>query len=387
MGSTERFFAAIEAGDADLVRSMVAADPSLAPLSSNVDATPGTIGAPDRFFDVDAIQATVVHNPAQNLRSTVKTFVPHGTTVSPMAMGPCDPLVLRAKAGDVIQINLTNALPAGSGRVGLHAGLVSAGPAGQGITVGLGPEQTADVGETIRYVFVADRELGVVDLVSLAHPQDAEEGLYGALVIEPQNATFTPVIGPHATVTTGGRTAREHVLLLHSEDGQFESSTMDYLPDVQGRVLVNFGTEPLDHGATVPGPLGKMRATGLDTCSVETGCAGHTIRVRNPADPIATAIPVLATPTLDAVRGRWAIGANSTCAAMTVALVFSVTGRGPGGTGDGRYEPPSIRSPNPNVIASVPSVTMNAGSRIPVTSPPFKAPKAPPTSIPTAISQ
>jgi uncharacterized protein len=30
MGSTERFFAAIEAGDADLVRSMAAADPSLA---------------------------------------------------------------------------------------------------------------------------------------------------------------------------------------------------------------------------------------------------------------------------------------------------------------------------------------------------------------------
>ena len=30
MGSTERFFAAIDAGDADLVRSMVAADPSLA---------------------------------------------------------------------------------------------------------------------------------------------------------------------------------------------------------------------------------------------------------------------------------------------------------------------------------------------------------------------
>jgi len=29
MGSTERFFAAIEAGDADMVRSMVAADPSL----------------------------------------------------------------------------------------------------------------------------------------------------------------------------------------------------------------------------------------------------------------------------------------------------------------------------------------------------------------------
>jgi uncharacterized protein len=30
MGSTERFFAAIEAGDADMVRAMVAADPSLA---------------------------------------------------------------------------------------------------------------------------------------------------------------------------------------------------------------------------------------------------------------------------------------------------------------------------------------------------------------------
>lgn len=30
MGSTERFFGAIETGDADLVRSMVAADPSLA---------------------------------------------------------------------------------------------------------------------------------------------------------------------------------------------------------------------------------------------------------------------------------------------------------------------------------------------------------------------
>ncbi len=30
MGSNERFFAAIEAGDAELVRSMVSADPSVA---------------------------------------------------------------------------------------------------------------------------------------------------------------------------------------------------------------------------------------------------------------------------------------------------------------------------------------------------------------------
>jgi hypothetical protein len=56
-----------------------------------------------------------------------------------------------------------------------------------------------------------------------------------------------------------------------------------------------------------------------------------------------------------------------------------------GGIGAGRYEPPLIRSPKPNVIPNVPSVTMNGGRRSFVMSVPLISPHVVPARMQTAI--
>jgi hypothetical protein len=299
----------IQRGAWGIISVLPAATATLMPLPSNGDTTPGTIPAPTRFYEVAAIETQVMHNPLQNVQSTVHRFVPllvaQQTIQMPAAMPPA-PLVLRANAGEAIQVKLTNLLPPGSGRVGLHAGMLTAGPGSQGITVGEGPEQTVAVGETITYTWYAERELGVVDLVSMADPvNDAKDGLYGALVIEPLGSTFVPAVGPSSTITlANGTKAREHVLLFSSEDPQFQSSTMDYLPDVQGRTLINYATEPLSKGANAPGPLGRMSLTGVETCQIDSGCAPRNVQIRNPLDAYATQLVMPMTPILDAKKGE-----------------------------------------------------------------------------------
>lgn len=297
----------VERGAWGMISVLPADSPTLAKLSSNPTPTAGTIPSPTRFYDVAAVQTHVMHNPAQNVRSNVNRFVLLDAMPSlQMDAVPPAPLVIRAKAGETIQVNLTNLLPAGSGPVGLHAGLVSAAPSSQGVAVGSGPSQTVGVGERISYLWYADRELGVADLVSLADPvNDAKAGLYGALIIEPALSQFTPAVGPSATVTLpDGRVAREHVLMFSSEDRDFQSSIMPYLPDVQGLTLINYATEPLSKGLNIPAPLGRASTTGLDTCQFDLGCGPRPTQVRNPLTAYATKDVLRMTPTLDAKRGE-----------------------------------------------------------------------------------
>ncbi|HKP14149.1 MAG TPA: hypothetical protein VJZ91_18655, partial [Blastocatellia bacterium] len=134
---------------------------------------------------------------------------------------PVEPLVLRANAGDCINIKLTNYLPnkplnAGSTsvfgipvytspEVGLHAQLVATDVnTSNGVNVGNNPVQTAKPGQSTTYTWYAGRieqqagdapayipvEFGSIPLTPSDPLMQHHFGLIGALVIEPRGAQW-----------------------------------------------------------------------------------------------------------------------------------------------------------------------------------------------------
>jgi hypothetical protein len=155
---------------------------------------------------------------------------------------PIEPLILRAAAGDCIDVTLTNLLdpaekdingqlifnnpdpdsypPNGmpsvsiypSATVGLHAQQLEADvTTSDGTSVGTNPNQTAvPKGGTVRYTWYAGKrdngrlvpaELGVVNLLPADPIEQPLFGAVGALVIEPANATWRTDAGTTAAAT------------------------------------------------------------------------------------------------------------------------------------------------------------------------------------------
>ncbi len=186
---------------------------------------------------------------------------------------PVEPLVLRANAGDCIEVALYNRLPdvapdlAGfntlpmivdqfnnnhlqvSSQVGLHPQLLAYDVTrSDGTNVGLNPVQTVGPGGAQKYqwyagtlTLVADSldaqpvEFGVVNLMPADPLKQASKGAIGALVVEPAGATWDPLAGTSATIQLPdqfalassteesppppgyGGTFREHVLFFQTD--------------------------------------------------------------------------------------------------------------------------------------------------------------------------
>jgi hypothetical protein len=155
---------------------------------------------------------------------------------------PIEPLILRAAAGNCIDVTLTNLLdpsetdsnnqpifnsptpdqypgagmpPIGifpSARAGLHAQLLEADvTTSDGTRIGKNPDQTAaPKGGTVQYTWYAGKrdgnrfvpaELGVVNLQSADPIEQTLLGAVGALVIEPPAATWSADFGTEAAAT------------------------------------------------------------------------------------------------------------------------------------------------------------------------------------------
>ena len=172
---------------------------------------------------------------------------------------PIEPLTLRAAAGECINLTLRNRLPAKpldlpgyntlpmivnnfnsnqvapSRVVGLHPEMLSLNVLNSdGYNVGLNPPQTASPGNKVSYQWYAGVawidpntnnivhtpvEFGSVSLMPADPIKQASKGAVGALIIEPQGATWT--VDPHsrvsATVTKPNlSTFREFVLVLQN---------------------------------------------------------------------------------------------------------------------------------------------------------------------------
>ncbi|MGI9069718.1 MAG: copper oxidase [Pyrinomonadaceae bacterium] len=214
---------------------------------------------------------------------------------------PVEPLILRANAGDCIEVNLTNALdPAAlvfkeklfmaspfngvnpvnqqpvfaskmSGLVGLHPQLLSYDSArSNGMNVGWNrqgqPNQLAAFGQTVQYQWYAGKiergaggnvvhtpvEFGSLNLFPSDQLYQNLNGLFGAMIIEPQGSTWQcgdaggladcdpgggapPKTRASATVTLADTTKFREFALMISDDIRISS---------QNSSAVNYRTEP-----------------------------------------------------------------------------------------------------------------------------------------------
>jgi FtsP/CotA-like multicopper oxidase with cupredoxin domain len=176
-------------------------------------AGPGTSCLPEnpvRHYDVVAIQMPIVYNKSGDRDPDGLLFVLAEDEAATVACRkPAVPLILRANAGDCVEVTLTNHLPpvlaptvypdvpvsapwAPSTRVSLHAQLLRYDARGSdGATVGFNPDQTVGRGESITYRWLADQELGAVNLMSYGDIRNhRHRGLYGALIIEPVGSRY-----------------------------------------------------------------------------------------------------------------------------------------------------------------------------------------------------
>ncbi len=278
-------------------RGAVSLQPDLQPLPNNLTGRAkaadnnkdfnGTcpVAAPSRKFSVTAVAAqnalpggTLVYNSRTNQGGKlhdptailyVRTNDIDAATGKLKAGVPVEPLVLRANAGDCIEMTLFNNLPANlqdlpgwntlpmivdgfnanqvkpSNQVGLHPQLVaydvvSSDGANVGFNVTGNPEsytpdgrQTAKPGESVKYKWYAGDirmngtikvatpiEFGATNLISSDPIKHSNKGAIGSLIVEPQGATWIEdaTSRAQATVTkTDGSSFREFVLQFQTD--------------------------------------------------------------------------------------------------------------------------------------------------------------------------
>ncbi len=288
--------------------------------------------APVRAFDITAVSAqqalpdgTLVYNPRTNQGGRLHdpTAIIYVRTEDLDAAGrlktgvPVEPLILRANANDCIDLTLRNNLPAvlpdlagfnnlpmivenfnanqvaPSSHVGLHPQLValSVGRDGRdtGANVGRNDLQTVAPGGVRTYRWYAGDikldqgrlvatpiEFGATNLMSSDPIKHSNKGAIGALIIEPQGATWVEDVNSRAsatvtlprlllkgayskeTVTASGPSFREFVILFQDDLnmrrgdglgspvpplGAEEDDPLD--PAHSGQVGINYRTEPL----------------------------------------------------------------------------------------------------------------------------------------------
>jgi manganese oxidase len=210
-----------------------------------------------------------------------------------------EPLILRAAAGECVEVRLTNCLPAQpadvlgysllpnivdkfnqnqvapSGHVGLHAQMVTVDMAkSDAVNVGRNPVQTVAPGGNARtYQWYAGvnvvkngaitsipHEFGSVALYSSDPIKHSNKGAVGALIVEPENATWATnsysrakaIVNRPATSTQAGETFREFVLVFHDDVNLLYGSgkpvrplEVNEDPAETGQVGVNYRTEPV----------------------------------------------------------------------------------------------------------------------------------------------
>jgi hypothetical protein len=220
---------------------------------------------------------------------------------------PVEPLILRAKAGDCVEVTLTNKLPKTgaldldgfntmpmivehfnanqvrpSAEVGLHAqNLFFDVTRSDGMNVGSNPVQTVKPGFSTKYQWYAGDvvpnstnvatfggiEFGATGLSSSDPIKHSNKGAFGSLIIEPFNSTWSEDLNSRAQATVktldGSTSFREFVMMFQNDVnmrwsgsiGVSETKTTDgvALPNLaqsedsedSGQKAVNYRTEPL----------------------------------------------------------------------------------------------------------------------------------------------
>lgn len=168
-------------------------------------------GTPVRRYHIAAIQHPILYNSHKDHDPLGILFVPFHM-VEDVYRGRYnpEPLIIRANAGDCVEVTLTNLLPTTMPgglnplggdlvfsqyppRVSLHAnGLRYDVLGSDGATVGFNPDQTIGPGETITYRWYVDGAHGEnINLCDYGNVFYHEyHGLFGALIVEPVGSSW-----------------------------------------------------------------------------------------------------------------------------------------------------------------------------------------------------
>ena len=200
-----------------------------------------------RKYEIAAVQTNIQYNKYGDHDPNGLVFVPLEEADN-VLNGKCNPkpLILRANAGEWIEVTLHNAWNAQtpvpyspyprvpldkehepSMRVSINPQFLQYDPVNDsGINVGYNqPEQTVGVGESKKYLWHADREYGTCIINSFGDLRNHRyHGLFGAIIIEPAGAqwyrNFTmkkSVYEEQAVITAPGTEAfREYVLFIQN---------------------------------------------------------------------------------------------------------------------------------------------------------------------------
>ncbi len=174
-----------------------------------------------------------------------------------------EPLVLHVNVRDCIKVRLSNELP--EGKVSFHADMLAYDPKeSMGIVAGFNPQspgtpsQTIAPGEKKTYTFFAHPDYGETTALVrdwgdvLSNPR---LGLYGAIVVGPEGATYThPVTREDISLKSSWRADvlppdgpgyRDFALFLQDEDEVIGTHVMPYSEQVKGVVGLSYKSEPL----------------------------------------------------------------------------------------------------------------------------------------------
>jgi hypothetical protein len=275
---------------------------------------------------------------------------------------PREPLILRARAGDWIMVNLVNVLPAAgvndpaitqttfnrinagypltasvftSRLVGLHPALVSYDVTqSNGVNLGFNPDATIGPGESRTYLWYAGDltvdedgvherpvEFGATNLVPADLMVQPQFGMVGALVIEPEGSAWTEDVGSHASaiVTRGKDSFREFVLV-----GQNLVANSIANPTTSSWGAFNFRTEPFStrQPPAVPGSE-PIPANG--TLGYAKAFSNSQIKAADPKDQ-EPQTPIFRAAAGTAVRFRFVM--PSTTTSLPMPFVFDIHGHG-----------------------------------------------------------
>jgi hypothetical protein len=309
--------------------------------------------APTRTVDITAVTAqkavsggAVVYNAKANLRDpTAILYVRTSdldTTGKLLPGVPVEPLMLRANAGDCLNVTLRNRLDAPlldldgfntlpmivnnfnanqvhpSRQVALHPQLVSYDASrSDGLNVGLNPNQLAtapatgkETSQTYQWyagdlkadasgkVTAVPVEFGATNLTSSDRIKHSNKGAIGALIIEPQGATWMEDSTSRAssTVTKADKTSFREFVLMFQDDVNLRYGTgtngtavpntaQAEDPEDSGQKAFNYRTEPLwaRMGFAPDAPLETTRSLDF------THALSNTLTGADPVTPVFTA--------------------------------------------------------------------------------------------------
>ncbi len=289
----------------------------LKPLPNNPNGTGPTIANPNAFsgicpttapvrkYDVHAVLAqdvlpegTLVYNSRTDNGGRIHdpTAILYVRKEDLDANGklnrPAEPLILRANAGDCIQLTLTNRLPQSlpdlegfstlpmiverfntnqvkpSAHIGLSSQLLSHLADSNGVNIGFNALQTAAPGATVKYQWYAGNisltrtgvrlanpvEYGATNLISSDPIKHSNKGAIGALIVEPRGSVWTEDPNSRASATVSkpdGSQFREFVLIfqddlnLRNDNGPIPNLAESEDPEDSGQRAFNFRTEPM----------------------------------------------------------------------------------------------------------------------------------------------